>query len=797
MAQFEHLSLQRIERELPRKKKPGFGSSPSRDYNQHGDNLKTQIDSTIQRFQAHGQPDGINPKLILRIQLDKKATIDEATLEKNGFTLLSVDENKTLVLFPSDAEMADFRRRLDEYIGGPPTQKQKSAPHTALFAAIDEIGEIRPEDRIGRLLRFQGKNSLEDFEEDKTFTLDVELWHLGTRPLCEATLEEITQFISDHSGRVTDKYIGESLVLFRVTCSGNVVRELLQIDSIAMVDLPPSPTLTIGKMMDVGLDDLGDIPEPDDDAPGIAILDSGMTSAHPLLAPAVGEATAIPNALGDGTDGNGHGTMVSGLALYGDVQACIQNRSFVPTLRLFSARVLNDQLVFDNEKLITSQMQDAITYFKDTYNCRVFNLSLGDDRQPYDGGKVSPWASILDTLARDLDIVIVVSVGNYRHYLQDGVLVDSLLTDYPKYLLSENAKVIEPATGAIVLTVGALAESADIPPGTASESVSFRAIAQPKEPSPFTRSGPGIGGGIKPELCDFGGNFAFDGSFQPNQANNAVRTSLRSCSIVSFNHEYLKRLFTTDNGTSFAAPRVAHLAAKIFGVYPDASANLVRALLASSASIPEEAERCLSSCEKNAALMVCGYGLPDFDHAQGSDRNRVVLYAETSIDHDNFHVYEVPIPSEFLNTKGERSISVSLAFDPPVRHSRFDYLGVNMSFRLIRGQNVDEVVEVFRKRTKDEDPVDNLVQSSNCKMVPGPNLREGGTLQRADFIMKRNPMYDYGDTYFLVVRCERKWARDEHGPQHYAVVVTIKHTEAINIYSRIQQRIQARVRARG
>ena len=160
-------------------------------------------------------------------------------------------------------------------------------------------------------------------------------------------------------------------------------------------------------------------------------------------------------------------------------------------------------------------------------------------------------------------------------------------------------------------------------------------------------------------------------------------------------------------------------------------------------------------------------------------------------------MYEVPIPSEFLNTKGETSISVSLAFDPPVRHSHFDCLGVNMSFRLIRGQNVGEVVEVFRKRTKDEDPVDNLAQSSNCKMVPGPNLREGGTLQRADFIMKRNPMYDYGDTYFLVVRCERKWARDEHGPQRYAVVVTIKHAEAINIYSRIQQRIQARVRARG
>ena len=73
-------------------------------------------------------------------------------------------------------------------------------------------------------------------------------------------------------------------------------------------------------------------------------------------------------------------------------------------------------------------MREAIQYFREKYDCRVFNISLGDNRQPYLGGKVSPWASILDTLARELDVVIVVSAGNYEHVIEHGDSIDSYLS---------------------------------------------------------------------------------------------------------------------------------------------------------------------------------------------------------------------------------------------------------------------------------------------------------------------------------------------------------------------------------
>ena len=790
MPTLPHLILPRVQYEAPRKK-TGYGRPPDKNYKNHGRHLGSQLDVVLERFRTRQPPQGINPNLILRIQLDPKAGIDEETWERCGLTLLSVDENKTLVLFSSDQDLTGFRGRLEKYREGPRREGQKSAPHNQIFSCIDEIGEIRPEDRIGRLFRLQGVTQPTHLQANHEYTVDVELWDLGTRQLCQDKLNEIRAYVNSRDGRITDDYIGESLVLFRAKCRGAVVRELLGIGSVAAVDLPPQPSLTIGEFLNLGAEDFPPVQTPNDEVPSVAVLDSGLSSAHPLLAPAVGEATTIPESWGDSTDGHGHGTMVSGLALYGDIEACISARSFVPQLKLYSARVLNDQCKFDDESLITSQMVDAIQYFRTTYGCRVFNISLGDTRLPYRGGKVSPWASILDTLARELNVVIVVPAGNHDHDPGDGGSPDSHIQDYPGYLLRDSARIIEPATGAIVLTVGALSHKADVPPGYAANSVAFRPIALPGQPSPFTRSGQGLGGAIKPELCEAGGNVAYNGIIR------RIHEGVRELSVISFNREYLNRLFTTDVGTSFSAPRVAHMAARLFETFPDASANLIRALLGASAAVPQPSSDLLNHLGPDAVLRVCGYGQPNLEIARASDDNRVVLYSESLLGFDNFHIYEIPIPDEFINTTGTRRIAVTLAFDPPVRHSRFDYLGIKMSFRLIRGKTLEEVAEAFRMRMRHEDVVDRLSSTSyDCPMVPKPGYREGGTLQKAIFTMRRAPRTDYGETYYLVLRCERKWAKDEHAPQRYAAVVVVEHSAEVNLYDRIRQRVRAVVRLR-
>lgn len=174
-----------------------------------------------------------------------------------------------------------------------------------------------------------------------------------------------------------------------------------------------------------------------------------------------------------------------------------------------------------------------------------------------------------------------------------------------------------------------------------------------------------------------------------------------------------------------------------------------------------------------------------------------MLYSDAALRHDRFHVYEIPIPDEFRNGRSLRTIEITLAYDPPVRHSRFDYLGTKMSFRLIRGKTVQEVVAAFRRQGGGAEPVDGLTSTRfHCSMDPKPTNREGGTLQKAIFRMPSRSPHDYGSTYHLVVRCERKWARDEHEPQRYAAVVVIRQEGDVDIYQQIAQRVRPAARAR-
>ena len=105
------------------------------------------------------------------------------------------------------------------------------------------------------------------------------------------------------------------------------------------------------------------------------------------------------------------------------------------------------------------------------------------------------------------------------------------------------------------------------------------------EPSPFTRIGPGVGGAIKPDLIDIGGTLVFDSAV----ARLRDGRDLPSAGVVTLYHQFLDRLFTSGSGTSYAAPLVAFKAAQILARFPNASANLIRALLINAAHVPGEA----------------------------------------------------------------------------------------------------------------------------------------------------------------------------------------------------------------
>jgi hypothetical protein len=491
-------------------------------------------------------------------------------------------------------------------------------------------------------------------------------------------------------------------------------------------------------------------------------------------------AIGVPASLGIADDW-GHGTRVSGVALFGDLRAQLDAGTLSRGSRLCSAKVVNERGEFADRRLVPSQMREAITTLNSRFGCRIFVIALGDRKRPYDGGKVGTWAATLDELARELNILIIVSSGNRSP--RSGNRLEQAVTEYPRYLLEDDNRFFEPAGAVNVLTVGAISHGEGVD-ATMAEDVRARPITLQDEPSPFSRVGPGTGGSVKPDLVDVGGTMVLD----PLVARLRVGEDLASAGVLTLYNNFIDRLFTAGSGTSYAAPRVAFSAAQILTRFPGATANLVRALLVGSAEIPGPARERLSPLGIEALQTVCGHGQIDLERAAFSDEARVVLFGEDELVVDHFAVYRIPIPQPFQSHAGDRRIQITLAFDPPVRHTRNDYAGVGMSFRLIRGCDPQLIFDHYRKRSKEEGPFPEIEARYDCKLLPGAQAREKGTIQRATASFKRS-IETYGNEYYLVVRCESGWAGLDI-TQHFAAVVEISHSAEVQLYELVRQRIR-------
>ena len=576
----------------------------------------------------------------------------------------------------------------------------------------------------------------------------------------------------------------------RVGLRGTLLRKICTASEIALIDLPPTPDLDMAPLSSFTIADIGPAVPPPPSAPLVGIVDSGL-SAHPLLAAATISSFGMPSDLGD-ADAHGHGSRVAGIAVYGDVHERIETNNFAAPFGIVSARVVNDQGGFDGKSAIAEQMRNAIRELV-ARGCRIVNISLGDaDKIAYADDRATTWASTLDEMARSLDILIVVSAGNSSSGTAApwGPEPDGIVTAYPHYLFEPSNRIIDPAMAVCVLTVGSLAHGNGLridPLVTAD----IRPLTERDHPTPITRTGPGVNGAVKPELVDYGGTAVFNGGTQKLMLGAHWDTA----GVVTMHAKYQDALFTAATGTSMAAPRVAFKAALLLRRFPEASANLLRAFLTTCANVPEAAIARLEGVAEGAVRRCCGYGMPDVEKALSSEERRLIRYADRQVlEIDQFALYEVPIPEDFRRVKGRRHIRVTLAFDPPVRHTRLEYLGVRMSYRLIRGMTPEQIYEHYKQRPRGEAWPD-LPNRNKCKLDPGYDARLPGTLQSATFVMKRG-VEDYGDMYYLAVFADRRWADEEVVSQRYAVVVELMHEGEVQLYQQSRQLEELRQRQR-
>lgn len=776
MPRYDHLQLVRLPERFERRRQGGGRAVVRGDPAGHSRRLGGELDAAVQAQQRRRPPDFVDPSLILRVQMTGALLEDD--WNQLGLTVLSSDDDRTLVLFSSNADMAAFRDRLAAFARGTPDGRQGPA-YAAFVGGIEAIGAVEPRDRVGIRAREAGFAAPDDFQLGQSYTVDVELWDLGRRELRTRALDDIVAYADARGGEELDRYVGPSISMVRLRCDGAVVRALLAVDALAEVDLPPTPDLSTGEAIRLELAELPPVSAVADDAPVVGVIDSGVND-HPLIADILVGAIGVPDTLGTADDW-GHGTRVAGIATFGDLRAQLGARTLERGARLCSAKVVDERGAFPDRRLTPRQMREAITRLNAEFDCRIFVIALGDSRRIYDGGKVGPWAATLDELVRELNVVIIVSAGNRAP--RSGNRIEQAVTGYPGYLTEPANRLCEPAGAMNVVTVGSLAHGDGIGPRVA-ENVGVRPITAANEPSPFSRAGPGLRGAIKPDVVDIGGTLIYDPVVMALRGGE----QLAEAGVLSLHHRPADRLFAAGSGTSYSAPVVAFKAAQILGRFPDASANLIRALLAGSTTVPEEARTKLQLLGPDTERAICGHGVVDMERAAFSDDARVVLYAEDSLAVDHFAVYQIPIPEPFQTERGRRTIRVSLAYDPPVRHTRRDYAGVTMGFRLIRGCAPDLIFEHFRRRTAEEGRFPEMAARHNCGLEPGPTLREKSSLQTATATFQRD-VSAYGDTYHLVVRCAGGWA-EEVVDQPFAVVVEIAHEAEVRLYERLRQRVR-------
>ncbi len=774
MARYDHLRLVRLPEQLERRKHGG-GQAPVRNAPVHAGRLRNELNAVVQTQQRRRRPDAVNPSLILRVQMS--GPLLEPEWEKVGLTVLSTDEDRTLVLFSSTDDLTQFRNRLEAFSQGAP-EGQKGPPYAAFIGGIERIGDVEPRDRIGPRLKAEGVNALEDFLPAQIYVVDIELWDLGRREQRVRKVREISDYVVAREGEIFDEYIGPSISMMRVQAAGALIRTLLTVEDVATIDLPPQPDLETSDLLEMTLGDIPPFDLESEDLPVIGVIDSGL-NAHPLLDDIVVGSIGVPATLGT-ADEWGHGTRVAGIAAFGDLRAQLATPSLSRLSRLCSARVVNERGAFDDRRLVPSQMREAITTLNQRFGCRIFVSALADTRQVYDGSKVGAWAATLDELARELNVLIIVAAGNRRP--RSGTRLDQGVTQYPHYLLEPENRLFEPAGALNVVTVGSLAHGHGLDESLAAD-VRGLAITSSGEPSPFSRAGPGVGGAIKPDLVDTGGTMIVD----PLTAQMRDGETLATAGVLTLHHRFVDQLFTTRSGTSYSAPLVAAKAAQVLTRFPTASANLVRALLIGSARQDEATLQKLGPLGADAVKAVCGHGRIDTERAAFSDDARVVLYAEDELAVDHFAIYEVPCP-EMFQTGGRRSIQVTLAYDPPVRHTRLDYAGNRMSFKLHRGCDPALLFDHYRKRDTGDGRHPDLEGRFTCKLEPGSVERSKSSVQVARQTFTRDSAYP--DPFYLVVRCEGGWAVDIAPRQSFSVVVEMSLETEVRLYERLRTRVR-------
>lgn len=538
----------------------------------------------------------------------------------------------------------------------------------------------------------------------------------------------------------------------------------------------------------------------------ITLLDRGVSRAHPLIAPALAAADRHAAEPGWGLDDAvGHGSQLAGLALFGDLTIPLQTMNPIHVRhRLESAKIIPDA-GHNPHHLLGAMTRKGIDAAEITGNRRrTFTMaSTTEDDTPHDGAPTS-WSSEIDQLTAGVSGInkirrlLLVSAGNTN---QNQFGNDDYLTvcDLPDNELES------PAHAWNAICVGAYTEKNVLPAGEVGTPLApVGDLAPSSRTASWSSHWP-----LKPDIVFEGGNWVVNGA-PPPMKHSAL-------SLLTTDHQYPLRAFTTTGDTSGATALAARAVSEIWSDYPDLWPETIRALFVSSARwTPQMMSHLPAAPAKGDYAPLFkryGFGVPDLDRARRSASNALTLIVQDSIKpfrkadkpsaqhiHNEMKVFQLPWPVEelrkLIDAPVKLRVTLSTFVEPnpsePARGSKFKYASHNLRFKLNR-PNENQAAFLARISKAAEQPDGPAIEEDD-NWTFGRNRRDVGSLHIDELVC---PASDLARRNLIAVHPVAGWWKTKTVPDpqnlvaRFALVVEIDAGETdAELYAEVQAAIK-------
>lgn len=797
---------------------------PDLDRQSHGAALRNQLrrlrpvaEAAKARQQEIGLESGIGIQIQFLSRPDADLAFERLASEGRGrgIELLSVQERDAKAVlanvFVPDGQLQHFERLITEYLESNTDRNGRPRDNRTL---LNTIGGIR-----AAAIQGLWTDSPETLPDDVNEAFWWEVWIRRSRVL-GAAVEDfrrlaaicqcvVSEAVVDFPERSVVVMFGSQAHFAQSVLALNCVAELRRAKDTAdfFVGLGITEQLRWAEDLRSRLQ----APAPDEGAPRICLLDSGVNRGHPLIEPLIAPDDLFTVNAAWGTDDTAnHGTGLAGIAGYGDLYAALaSNDPITIDHRLESVKLTPHQGAnAGDDKHHASLFIDAVTTPEARFGQRKRVFSSAVTASDYrDFGRPSAWSATVDSLASDdngegaFPRLFILSAGNTNDPAQ--------WAQYPNSV-SLN-QIHDPGQAWNALTVGAFTQKTAI---TELNTAHFNSVAPTDALSPFTssssmwdeRAWP-----MKPDVIFEGGNAGTNGITTDNFA---------SLELLTTNNRPLTRLFWTTNATSAAAALCARMAAQIMVAYPALRPETIRALVANSAEWTDAMQQMYAPAgarrtKQEFAKLIrhCGWGVPHLDRALWSVANSLSLVAEDvilpykkdgyTIKTRDMNLHSLPWPKDQLEalqgTPVEMRVTLSYFVEPnPSARgsaSKYHYPSHRLRFSVRRPlESLDDFQARINAAAAREE-AGRMGAPADAHWILGDRLRHRGSLHQDIW---RGAAADLASRGFLAVYPSSGWWRSRPAqerydlPARYSLIVSIRTPEAdVDLYTPIAQQVAA------